>query len=141
MDISRILPQKYPFLFIDKIVSIDKQNQSITCVKNVSANESFFQGHFPGNPVLPGVIIVEAMAQASILLYAVVKPQNISRKPVYYLGKIDASFKKPVFPGDVLILNIDCIKIIDTGGIVKATAKVGEEIAAEATLNFGVKFS
>jgi len=138
-EIRNILPQQFPFLFIDRVVQVDKEKQSITCAKNVSGNESYFQGHFPDNPVLPGVIIIEAMAQASILLYAVVKPANILKKPVFFLGKVESVFKKPVFPGDVLTLTARCEKIIDTGGITKVTAMVGEAIVAEATLNFGVK--
>lgn len=139
-DVRKILPQKYPFLFIDKVVHADKVKQQITCLKNISGNEGFFQGHFAGNPILPGVIIIEAMAQASILLYACVKPASLERKPVFFLGKVDASFKKPVIPGDILILQANAEKIIDTGGIVKVTAKVGENTVAEATLHFGVKF-
>jgi len=138
-DISKVLPQKYPFLFIDKILEADKNQSKIKCLKNVTANEYYFQGHFPDNPIVPGVIIIEAMAQAGILLYAVVKPQNISRNPQYFLGKVEARFKKSVTAGDSIVFDITAEKIIDTGGIVKAEARVNGEIVSEATLSFGVK--
>jgi 3-hydroxyacyl-[acyl-carrier-protein] dehydratase len=138
-DISKTLPQKYPFLFIDRILEIDKNKSTIKCLKNVTANEYFFQGHFPDNPIVPGVIIIEAMAQAGILLYAVLKPQNMAKTPQFFLGKVEAKFKKPVTPGDSIIIDIECEKIIDTGGIVKARATVKGELATEALLSFGVK--
>ena len=138
-NISKILPQKYPFLFIDRIIEINKNKSSIKCLKNVTSNEYYFQGHFPDKPVVPGVIIIEAMAQASILLYAVVKPENIAKHPDYFLGKVEAKFKKPVTPGDSIILEIEAEKIIDSGGIVKAFARVNGEVVSEATISFGVK--
>ena len=136
--VADILPQKYPFLFIDKIIDINRDKTKIKCLKNVTINEYYFQGHFPGNPVVPGVIIIEAMAQASILLYASIKPGNIGKHPDYFLGKVDARFKKPVTAGDSLIIEIESEKVIDTGGIVKAVASVRGEIIAEATISFGV---
>src|SRR4030042_256743 len=94
--IQEILPQKYPFLFIDRVLAVGKEQRTITCLKEVSGNESFFQGHFPGKPIMPGVIIIEAMAQASILLYAVLKPEQAAKKPDYLLGKVEARFKNIV---------------------------------------------
>jgi 3-hydroxyacyl-[acyl-carrier-protein] dehydratase len=88
---------------------------------------------------VPGVIIIEAMAQAGILLYAVLKPQNMRKKPQFFLGKVEARFKKAVTAGDSIVIDIECEKIIESGGIVKAYAKVSGEIAAEATISFGVK--
>jgi 3-hydroxyacyl-[acyl-carrier-protein] dehydratase len=138
-DIPNILPQKYPFLFIDRVLEVDKIQSTIKCLKNITINEYYFQGHFQDNPVVPGVILIEAMAQAALLLYAVIKPENAAKHPDYYLGKVEANFKKPVTAGDCVIIEIKNEKIIDTGGSVKARAKVNGEIVAEAAILFGVK--
>lgn len=137
--IMKILPQRYPFLFIDKVIKINKKKSKVVCQKNMTINEQFFQGHFPNNPIVPGAIIIEAMAQASIILYAVLKPNLAKRSPNYFLGKVEASFKKPVIAGDILILEATKDKILDTGGIVKTMAKVNNTIVATATITFGVK--
>lgn len=137
--ISELLPQAFPFIFVDKILSIDIGNKQIRCLKNISGNESYLQGHFPGNPVMPGVLIVEAMAQASILLFNALKPAVAAGKPDYFLGKVEARFIHPVRPGDQLIIEAISDKIIDTGGIVNVTAITGQSKAAEAKIFFGVK--
>ncbi|MBN1824002.1 MAG: 3-hydroxyacyl-ACP dehydratase FabZ [Endomicrobiales bacterium] len=138
-DVKKVLPQKYPFVFIDRVVEFDKTGSSITCLKHITANEDYFQGHFPENPIMPGVIIIEAMAQAGILLYAHVKSDNMKKNPQFFLGKVEAVFKRPAVPGDTLVIEASADKVIDTGGIVKVRAKVGEDIIAEAVLGFGVK--
>lgn len=137
--IQKILPQRYPFLFIDKVLSVDKQNSLVACLKNVTMNEYFFEGHFPGKPVMPGALIIEAMAQASIILYAILKPEIAEKHPIYYLGSIEAKFKKPVKAGDRLILEVHGEKVLASAGIVKALAKVDDAIVAEARIVFGVK--
>ncbi len=137
--IQGILPQRYPFLFIDKVLEIDEKLGRAVCVKNVSINDYFFAGHFPGNPIMPGAIILEAMAQASIILFAALKPEIANKHPDYYLGKVEAKFHKPVRPGDKLILEVNKEKILDRGGIVSAKAKVDDQIVAEAQIIFGVK--
>ncbi|MFH1397951.1 MAG: 3-hydroxyacyl-ACP dehydratase FabZ [Candidatus Omnitrophota bacterium] len=137
--IQEILPQRYPFLFIDSVVEINEEEGKVSCLKNVSINDYFFRGHFPGNPVMPGVIIIEAMAQASIILYAALKPEIAVKHPVYYLGNVDIKFLKPVLPGNQLILQISKEKIMDKAGIVSAEAKVNNAVVAKGRITFGVQ--
>lgn len=137
-DIQKILPQRQPFLFVDRIVAIDKEAKKVTCCKNFSINEYFFKGHFPGNPVVPGVIITEALAQTGIILFSQLKPEIAERKPDYLLGKTEMRFKKPVFPGDTMTMEVTAVKVLNTAGIVEAAAKVKDEIVAEGSLTFGV---
>jgi len=137
--IEEILPQRYPFLFIDRILSVDTKAKKAICLKNFSINDYFFKGHFPGNPIVPGVIIIEAMAQASIILFAALKSEIAKKYPDYYLGKVEAKFRKPVLPGDSLHLEVTALKILQNSGIVEAKAMLNDEIVAEATIAFGVK--
>ena len=136
--IQEILPQRYPFIFIDRVVSMDTAIGKITCLKNFTTNEHFFTGHFPGMPVVPGVIIIEAMAQASILGFAALKPEIAAKHPIYYLGKVEAKFKKPVVPGDQLVIEVIKEKIVNSAGVVTVVAKVNDEIATQARIMFGV---
>jgi 3-hydroxyacyl-[acyl-carrier-protein] dehydratase len=136
--IKSILPQREPFLFIDEIIEIDG-TKKVVAVKNIKNDESFFTGHFPDNPVMPGVLIIEAMAQASIILYSVCKPEIAKNHPRYVLGKTKAEFLAPVLPGDKLILETNNVKIIDDAGVVDALARVGEKVVAKASLVFGIK--
>ncbi|OFW54640.1 MAG: hypothetical protein A2163_05435 [Actinobacteria bacterium RBG_13_35_12] len=138
--IKSILPHREPFLFIDEIIEIDG-TEKVVAVKNIKDNESFFEGHFPDNPIMPGVLIIEAMAQASIILYSVCKPEVAKTHPNYYLGKVKADFLSPVFPGDKLILEINNVKIIDEAGVVDALARVDGRIAAKASFVLGIKKS
>ena len=131
-DISRFLPHKYPFLLVDKIIDMGKNY--IVAVKNVTINEPFFPGHFPDNPVMPGVLIIEAMAQAGgvMILSQVEDPENYNT----YFMKIDnAKFKEKVLPGDTLVLKLDMIAPIRRGVcVMKAHAYVGEKLVCEAEL-------
>lgn len=111
----------------------------MVAVKNIKPDEPFFKGHFPGRPIMPGVLIIEAMAQASIILYYLCKPEIAKAHPDYYLGKAEAKFLAPVFPGDKLILEAHNVKIIDNAGVVDTVAAVGDKIVAKARLVFGVK--
>lgn len=137
-SIEELLPQRYPFLFIDRIVSVDLNSKKAVCLKNFTINDYFFKGHFPGNPIVPGVIMIEALAQASIILFTQMKPEIASKKPDYLLGKTEIKFKRKVVPGDSLILEVTAQKLLNNAGIVEATAKVGDEIAAEGTISFGI---
>ena len=137
MDIQYILkqlPHRYPFLLVDKVVELER-NQRIRAVKNVTFNEPFFMGHFPGRPVMPGVLILEALAQAAGLLAFDAMGQVPDENNTYYFVGIDgARFKHPVVPGDQLILDITIDRV--RGGMWKfnGVGRVGEEVAAEAQL-------
>jgi 3-hydroxyacyl-[acyl-carrier-protein] dehydratase len=104
-DIQNYLPHRYPFLLIDKILSF-KKHDSLRAQKNVSNNEPFFQGHFPGHPVFPGVLILEAMAQATALLDFKSNEREKDSLLYYFVGIDKARFKKPVVPGDIMIIDV-----------------------------------
>ena len=137
MDIHAILkqlPHRYPFLLVDRVLEI-QHNQSIRAVKNVTFNEPYFSGHFPGHPVMPGVLILEALAQAAGLLAFDAMGRVPDENNIYYFVGIDkARFKRPVQPGDQLLLNVSIDRV--RGGIhkFKGVALVGDEIACEAVL-------
>jgi len=136
-EVRNIVPQKYPFLFIDKVVELQKESR-IVCLKNVSGNEPFFAGHFPDFAIMPGVLIIEALAQASIILFKKSFDTEKDNDKVFLLASANVRFSKPVFPGDQLILEINAEKIISSAAIVKGVARVGEKIVTKATLSFGV---
>jgi len=139
--IQEILPQKYPFLFVDRVLEINEAEKKIVCLKNLTINDYFFEGHFPGNPVMPGVLILEALAQSSILLFAALKPDIAAKKPIFYLGKVEARYLKPVLAGDQLILEVRGEKMMNNAGVVKARALVNNVVTTEAQIMFGVKIS
>ena len=136
-EVRELVPQKYPFLFIDKVIELQKENR-IVCLKNISGNEPFFAGHFPDFAIMPGVLIVEALAQASIILFKKSFDTEQNKDKVFLLASVNVRFSKPVFPGDQLILEVDIEKVISSAAIVKGVAKVGDKVVAKATLSFGV---
>ncbi len=137
MDVTKImdhLPHRYPFLLVDRIVEI-QPNKTIKALKNVTINEPFFQGHFPGLPVMPGVLIIEAMAQAGGVLAASGLAKEKREKMVYYFMGIDkVKFRKPVVPGDQLIIEVELLKIRSKAVKMGGTAKVDGKIVAEAQM-------
>ncbi len=137
-QIMAMIPHRYPMLLIDGVIELEK-GRRLTAVKNVTANEPFFQGHFPGKPIMPGVLILEAMAQASCVLVA--DGMADSNKDGLYLltGIKDAKFKRPVVPGDRLLLNAVFERSKRNYAIFSATASVGDEVAATATLSCVLK--
>lgn len=135
-EIMSLLPHRYPFLMVDRVLDyqITDEHKTLKAVKNVSFNEPFFQGHFPGKPVLPGVLILEAMAQATgVLAFTMVgKPEP---GELYYFASIDnARFKRPVVPGDQLILEVEYLKEKRGIAAFKGVATVNGEIVCSADL-------
>jgi 3-hydroxyacyl-[acyl-carrier-protein] dehydratase len=128
--IAAILPHRYPFLLVDRVVELDA-GKSIVAIKNVTFNEPFFTGHFPGHPVMPGVLIIEALAQASGLLIGLSGAHTANDDRIFYLAKVDnARFLKPVVPGDQLRLEVQLKRTIRSMGIFTARAVVdGKEVA------------
>jgi len=132
-EIMKLLPHRYPMLLVDRILDISDDGKRITGLKNVSANEQFFQGHFPGAPVMPGVLIVEAMAQCAAVLF--LREIEDRDKKLFLFGGVDkARFRRPVVPGDQLILECEVLQKRASTVKVRGTAKVGDAIVAEAEL-------
>jgi 3-hydroxyacyl-[acyl-carrier-protein] dehydratase len=137
MDIHQILkqlPHRYPFLLVDRVLELEK-GKRIRALKNVSINEPFFQGHFPHRPVMPGVLMLEALAQTAALLAFDTLGVTPDDKTVYYFAGIDgARFKRPVEPGDQLILEVELDRMKSGIFKFKSRAKVGDDIATSAEL-------
>jgi 3-hydroxyacyl-[acyl-carrier-protein] dehydratase len=137
LKIMEVLPHRYPFLLVDRILEIDIENMKIKALKNVTINEPFFIGHFPGNPVMPGVLIIEAMAQVGA--YLMLKKAGIEDGIVLFASIEEAKFRKPVVPGDQIIFEVEGINIKKSMGKIKAVAKVDDQVACEAILMAAVK--
>jgi len=130
--IQNILPHRYPFLFVDRIIEVSEKR--VVGIKNVTLDEPYFQGHFPGHPIMPGVLIIEAMAQVGGVV-ALNMGDNIG-KLAYFLSINNARFRKPVVPGDVLRIEVDFVKAKLSVVQVHGVAKIGDDVAAEADLMF-----
>jgi len=133
-DIQKIIPHRDPFLFIDKIVEIEKDKR-IVGIKEITGNEEFFKGHFPDSPIMPGVLIIEALAQVGGLLMFN-KKENLNR-PAYFIGLDNVRFRKAVIPGDTLRLELDVVKLKSRLARLHGVARVDSDIAAEADILFG----
>lgn len=137
LQIMRLLPHRFPFLLVDRIVSMSegpmKAGSKVTGLKNVSVNEPFFQGHFPENPVMPGVLILECMAQvAGCLFFSTVSEPG--QKLMYLSGVEKARFRRPVFPGDQLVVVAEILQVRSNFVRMKAEARVGGALCTEAEL-------
>jgi 3-hydroxyacyl-[acyl-carrier-protein] dehydratase len=134
-EILAILPHRYPFMLVDRIVEISEDRERIVGFKNLTFNELFFQGHFPGNPVMPGVLQLEAMAQvAGVMLN--LREGNQGRI-AYFMSINNAKFRRMVKPGDQLRMEIEAVRLRSRIAVVKGLAYVGDELASEAELTFG----
>lgn len=134
-EICKILPHRYPFLLVDRIVEIDLEKGYILGQKNVTINEAFFQGHFPDAPIMPGVLILEALAQTGGVL---VHLKGYKEKIAVLLNVNAAKFRNPVRPGDILNLQCEEIHFSTKGGKVKAVAFVDDKMAVEAEIGFAL---
>lgn len=135
-DIKSILaqlPHRYPFLLVDRVVEFEKAKR-IVVLKNVTINEPFFQGHFPDTPIMPGVLIVEAMGQAGGVLVTQSLPSDKQGKLIYFMGFDKVRFRKPVVPGDQLLLELEMLKMRAKAVKMAGIAKVDGKVVAEAQL-------
>ena len=133
-EIMDLLPHRYPFLLIDRILEFE-MNKRIVGIKNVTINEPFFQGHFPGHPIMPGVLLLEAMAQAGgVLALKSIPPEDVKKKVLYFMSIDKAKFRKPVVPGDQVRFELDVIKERGPIKSFKAVAIVDGGVVAEAEM-------
>lgn len=133
-DVLNTLPHRYPFLLVDRVLEM-KKGKTLRAIKNVTINEPFFVGHFPGHPVMPGVLIIESLAQACGLLVFKSNTYPSGKRPLYYLVKVDkAKFMKIVEPGDQLVLDVEMRRTIRGMGLFSCRASVDGKPVAEAEL-------
>ena len=131
-EIQKIIPHRFPFLLVDAVLELEPSKR-IVGIKNVTANEPFFQGHFPGAPVMPGVLIVEAMAQLGAVMVLKDLPDR-EQKLVYFSGIDSARFRQPVIPGDQIRMVVEALKMRPRHGKLKAEAFVRDKLVAEAEI-------
>jgi 3-hydroxyacyl-[acyl-carrier-protein] dehydratase len=136
LQILEILPHRYPFLLIDRVVEIERKKK-IVALKNVTFNEPFFAGHFPGKPIMPGVLVVEAMAQAGAVLLLTEFPDR-NQKLVFFTGIERARFRRPVIPGDQLRIEVEVLSWRRIAGRMEGKVLVDGKLAAEATISCAV---
>jgi 3-hydroxyacyl-[acyl-carrier-protein] dehydratase len=134
-EVCRLLPQTYPFIMVDVVEELEP-GKRIVCRKNITGNEWMFQGHFPGNAIFPGVLLIEGMAQAAILL---ARAGSSSAEATYMLAGVKTRFLKPVVPGDQVRFVCEVIKFASVGGIVDAEVSVDGEVVAKSQLTFSIQ--
>lgn len=138
-EIKKLIPQRFPFIMIDRILDMEPGKYAVA-VKNVSGNDMVFLGHFPEKAVMPGALILEAMAQTAIVLHTFgKKPESSDKNPLFFFGSVKARFLKPVVPGDQIRIRVESVKSLPTGAFVSGEAFVDDEKVSEADLVFSVK--
>jgi len=133
VEILKLLPHRYPFVMVDRILSLE-MGKEIVGLKNVTINEPFFQGHFPGQPIMPGVLILEGMAQVGGIMAYYANPEAIGNKLLFFAGIDKARFRKPVVPGDQLIFTLELVKQKKSIMVMSAKATVDDKVVAQAEL-------
>lgn len=134
-EIMKIIPHRYPFLLIDKVTYLE-EGKKAKGIKNVSMNEYYFQGHFPQEPVMPGVLIVEALAQLGAV--AILSMDGFKGKTAYFAGINSVKFRKKIIPGDILELEVEIVRLRSSFGIGKICAKKAGDIACEGEITFAI---
>ena len=132
LQIRELIPHRYPFLLVDRVLELDPEAKRIVAQKNVSINEPYFQGHFPGRPIMPGVLIIEALAQAGGVMTQLSLGRDAQSKLFYMVKVENARFNKQVVPGDVLMLEVQMKRLIRNMGWYYGEAKVDGEVVASA---------
>ncbi|MDJ0651552.1 MAG: 3-hydroxyacyl-ACP dehydratase FabZ [Simkaniaceae bacterium] len=132
-QIRDILPHRYPFLLVDRVIEIDVENNHIVATKCVTINEEFFQGHFPQAPIMPGVLILEALAQTGGIL---IHEKGFVDTTAVLLSVNNAKFRRPAFPGDVLVMHVYGTHLSSKGGKIQAKAMIDNRLAVEAVIGF-----
>lgn len=135
-QIRDILPHRYPFLLVDRVIELDIESNHIVATKCVTINEEFFQGHFPQAPIMPGVLILEALAQAGGIL---IHQKGFVDKTAVLLSVNNAKFRRPALPGDVIVMQVHGAHLSSKGGKVQAKAMINGELAAEAVIGFALR--
>lgn len=138
-EIKKLIPQRFPFIMIDRVLEIEPGKYAIA-VKNISGNDMVFLGHFPDKAIMPGALILEAMAQTAIILFATRdKSESGDKKPLYFFGSVKARFLHPVVPGDQLKIRVENVKSLPHGAFVSGEAFVDDVKVSEAELVFSAK--
>jgi 3-hydroxyacyl-[acyl-carrier-protein] dehydratase len=138
-EIKKLIPQRFPFIMIDRVLEIESGKHA-TAIKNISGNDMVFLGHFPEKAIMPGALIIEAMAQTAIILFATSGQKDSNdKKPLYYFGSVKARFLHPAVPGDQLKIKVENVKTLPTSAFVSGEAFVDDKKIAEAELVFSVK--
>jgi beta-hydroxyacyl-ACP dehydratase FabZ len=136
-EIQKVIPHRFPFLMIDRVIELEP-NVRLVAVKNVSVNEAQFQGHFPDEKVMPGVLMIEAMAQAGCIYFYYSKGLE-GKNLIYYLAKTTAKFHKVVVPGDQIKIEVKTLKLLAKAGFLTCQCFVKDDLVCEAEIGFGIK--